>query len=127
MSLAKARVLVVEDEYLIAVHVQDELERAGAEVIGPVPTVKAALQLLERTEIDAAVLNVTLADGPSLPVAEALQKMGKVYVFVTAYEQNVLPGAYVSVPVLNKPVNPTVLIEALAARLGPTRLDRRHT
>ncbi|GGH24618.1 hypothetical protein GCM10007036_31150 [Alsobacter metallidurans] len=85
MSLADARILVVEDKALIALSLQFEIELAGAVVLGPVPSVREALDLLDAEEIDAAIMNVTLIDGDSYPVASVLQEKRKPFVFVTAF------------------------------------------
>lgn len=127
-SLENARILVVEDEPLIALSLQFELELAGAVVVGPVPSVKDALPLVEAAEFDAAIMNVNLIDGPSYPLAEALQEVGKPFVFVTAFEHSMLPGTFVSVPLLSKPVTTSMLLkrlsEILAASEGASALPR---
>jgi CheY-like chemotaxis protein len=64
-QLAGKRVLVVEDDYLVAMEIARALERAGAEVIGPAPTVEAALDALEQTAPDGANLDVN--QGRKLP------------------------------------------------------------
>jgi DNA-binding response OmpR family regulator len=59
--LRDRRILIVEDEYLIAVSLQDALENAGSVVVGPVPSVDKAIQKIEsEPDIDAAVLDVNL-------------------------------------------------------------------
>jgi hypothetical protein len=64
-QLAGKRVLVVEDDYLVAMEIARALERAGAEVIGPAPTVEAALDALEQTAPDGAILDIN--QGRKLP------------------------------------------------------------
>jgi CheY-like chemotaxis protein len=113
MSLAGKRILLVEDEYLVALYVTRLLEEAGAVVLGPVPLTTDAMQIVRRTEIDAAVLDVNLSDGPCYPVAEALTCQNKPFVFVTAYERSSLPVAFRHAPRLTKPVLPAELLNTL--------------
>lgn len=117
--LANARILVVEDEFLIALHVQSELEDAGATVIGPVASIADGLRLVEEGNIDVAVLNVTIADGLSFPIAAALDAKMKPFIFVTSSSRQFLGSAYVSALVIDKPIDFARLIPALVARLTP--------
>src|SRR3954454_7390819 len=71
-GLAGARVLVVEDEFVIALEVEFLLRDFGCEVLGPVPSVVRALELLGRERPDAALLDLNLLDGMAVPVAELL-------------------------------------------------------
>ena len=70
------RVLVVEDESLIAMLVEDGLETLGYEVVGPVGTVDAALRIVEQTPFDLALLDINLGGKQSFPIAEALEARG---------------------------------------------------
>jgi len=82
--LAGRRILVVEDEFLIAMEIQRWLHAAGAEVVGPVPTVSEALSLIDGGHLDAAVLDVNLGDGDtSYPVADRLAVLGIPHLFAT--------------------------------------------
>ena len=78
-------VLVVEDEFLIAMDLEAMLERLGAKVLGPAPTVHAALRLLETLRPDVALLDVHLKDGLVTPVAEALRSQSIPYALASAY------------------------------------------
>ncbi|MDB5686176.1 MAG: response regulator, partial [Rhizorhabdus sp.] len=71
--LENAKVLIVEDEGLIALEIADLVEAAGGSVIGPVPTVAAALALIEAERIDAAIPDGNLADRDITPVALQLR------------------------------------------------------
>lgn len=84
-NLSGAKVLVVEDEPLIAMDHADWLDAGGAIVIGPFAQVSEALQALEAGGIDAAVVDFVLADGNSEALQEALEKKQVPYVVVTAY------------------------------------------
>jgi CheY-like chemotaxis protein len=76
MSLQDKRVLVVEDEALLAMMLEDVFSDAGAQVVGPAATVEQAIALIAPQVIDVALLDVCLRDQRSDPVAEALRQRG---------------------------------------------------
>jgi CheY-like chemotaxis protein len=118
MGLTGRRVLVVEDEALIAMLVEDALLDAGAEVLGPAATVEEALALLEGSAVEAAVLDINLAGQLSTPVADLLAERGVPFVVATGYGAAGLPEHHRGVPVLAKPYDPRELVETLAQLLG---------
>lgn len=79
------RILIVEDEYLIALELDTELTTAGYRVIGPVPDVSAALELLREERPDAAILDVNLAGEWVTPVAEVLRAMSVPFILASGY------------------------------------------
>lgn len=101
----RRRVLVVEDDYLMAQDIWHELDGLGLEVIGPVPSVEGALALLASgaTLPDAAILDVNLGGAMVFPVAEVLRDRGVPFVFATGYDPWSLPQAYAGVPCFEKP------------------------
>ncbi|WP_431281466.1 response regulator [Humitalea sp. 24SJ18S-53] len=112
-SLRGRRVLVVEDEALVAMLVEDALIDAGAEVIGPVRSVNEALASLVRDRPDAAVLDLNLDGVSSSPVADALAAAGVPFVVATGYGVDGMPPGHAGVPVLAKPYDPSALTAAL--------------
>ncbi|RDI53594.1 response regulator [Microvirga subterranea] len=105
-ALRGRRILVVEDEYMMADDLQYDLEKAGAKVVGPVPSVADALRLLATEDaIDGAILDVNLRGEKAYPVADVLRDRGIPFVLATGYEQWALPGAYKDVPRCEKPVD----------------------
>jgi len=104
--LTGRRVLVVEDEALVAMLVEDALLDAGAAVLGPAATVSEALLLLEQERPDVAVLDLNLAGETSTPVADVLAKRGVPFVVATGYGAEGLPPSHAHVPVLAKPYDP---------------------
>ena len=112
--LSGRRVLVVEDEALVAMLVEDALLDAGAEVVGPVATVAEALLLLKGQLPEAAVLDLNLAGETSTPVADELARRGVPFVVATGYGADGLPPGHANVPVLAKPYDPADLTAALA-------------
>ncbi len=109
------RVLVVEDEALVAMLVEDALTDAGAEVLGPVRSVAEAMAALARDRPDAAVLDLNLDGMPSTPVADALAAAGIPFVVATGYGVEGLPPGHAGVRVLAKPYDPLALTRAIAA------------
>ena len=104
LSLRGLRLLVVEDEPLIAMMIADMLQDFGCVVVGPAGSVAHALDLIEREAVDGALLDVTLGGGRrSYPVAEALQKRGIPFAFVTGYGEAGLIADFRGIGVLRKP------------------------
>lgn len=115
------RVLVVEDESLIAMLVEDGLETLGYEVVGPVGTVDAALRIVEKTPFDLALLDINLGGKQSFPIAEALESRGIPYVFLTGYDRSSLPLAFQHRFGLQKPFRMSALQQALEKLQGSKR------
>jgi CheY-like chemotaxis protein len=115
------RVLVVEDESLIAMLVEDGLETLGYEVVGPVGTVDAALRIVEQTPFDLALLDINLGGKQSFPIAEALEARGIPYVFLTGYDRSSLPLAFQHRFGLQKPFRMSALQQALENLQGSKR------
>ena len=107
--------LVVEDDYLVARDLCDELADQGAEVVGPAGSVEEALALVAgEPRIDAAVLDINLRNEKVYPVAEALRARGIPFVFTTGYDAWLVPEAFASVRRLEKPVDMRALIESIS-------------
>ena len=79
------RILVVEDEVIVAMLLEDILADAGATVVGPAARVARALELLEAEPVDAALLDLNLAGEVTIPVAEELKRRGIPFAFATGY------------------------------------------
>ena len=114
--MSRRRLLVVEDEYLLAEDLRRGLEAAGATVIGPAGTLARAIAMADSfADIDGAVLDVNLAGQAVYPLAEKLRLRAVPFVFVTGYETSAIPKCFATVPVLDKPVDMNVLISMLGA------------
>jgi two-component system, chemotaxis family, sensor kinase Cph1 len=113
--LAGRRVLLVEDEFLVAMDVESMLERAGCASIGPAIRLEQALTLACGEAIDAAVLDVNLNGTPVFPVAKALSERGIPFLFTTGYDGASIPPAFQAVLRLQKPFNEDDLIHGLKA------------
>ena len=108
------RVLVVEDEYVLAEDLREGLEHQGAEVMGPVATVADALELLRMEPAPhVAILDINLGGEMVYPVADALRARGIPFIFATGYEPWSIPQAYADVPRAEKPVGLTQSISKL--------------
>jgi CheY-like chemotaxis protein len=118
------RVLVVEDEVLLAWELQDVLQRLGNEVVGPVGSPREALALAETEQLDAALLDVNLGTGTSIDAAATLAARGIPFAFITGYEHKRLPGDLDTVPRLTKPFDERRLASALES-LRPVRRTER--
>ena len=104
-SLRGSRVLVVEDDYLLAQDLGEQLQSWGAEVMGPAATVAGALALLEAGPAPVeAILDIRLGDGWVYPVADVLRARGIPFVFATGCDAWVIPDDYADVPLTEKPV-----------------------
>jgi len=118
-SLRGYRILVVEDEYMLADELRSELVDAGAVVLGPVGTVENALALIgSEGKIDGAILDVNLSGEYAYPVAEKLMDSGVPFVFATGYDASVIPGRFADVVRCEKPISIRKLTEALGAIIG---------
>ena len=114
-ALRGRRVLVIEDEMLVAMEFESLLQRQGCAVVGPASTVDRALALLNHDQPDAALLDLDLNGEPATAVAVALKTRGVPFVLVTGYgeaqsSEPELQGA----PRVDKPVNHYALVRALA-------------
>ena len=114
LPLSGRRILVVEDEYLIAIEMERWLQEAGAEVAGPVSDTERALALIETEALDAAVLDVHLNGEPAYVVADRLTERGVPYLFATG-EFRIAEGSdYRSHAVLGKPLLDEELLRAVS-------------
>ena len=99
------RVLVVEDQMLIAEVLEECLYDLHCQVVGPTGTVEAALRLVHAYPVDAAILDVNLGSETVYPVAEALEARNVPFVFTTGYGEMSLPEQWRAKPRLAKPYN----------------------
>ena len=119
-SLNGRHILVVEDEYMIADAMQRSLEDEGVIVVGPAPSVRKALRLLDAAaDLDGAVLDMNLGDEPVFPVADALQARGIPFLFTTGYDAAAVPPAWRHVQRLEKPIEFAAVARALSACCPP--------
>ena len=96
------KILVVEDCYLMAAALEDVLTEAGADVVALAPSVAVAMNALARHTIDIACLDINLGSETSFPLADVLALRGIPFVFVTAYNADILPPAHRHRPFVDK-------------------------
>ena len=112
-ALAGRRVLVVEDEPLVALDISFELEDAGAEVVAVARTLSDALDTASRVRCDLALLDGNLNGEPVDRVAALLESRGIPFCFVSGYGREHLPRDFQTVPLVEKPFNPDALRSVL--------------
>ena len=117
-SLAGARVLLVEDEPLVAMDLQFELEDAGAEVVAIARTVPEALEMARDAGLDLALLDGNLRGEPVDAVAELLTSRGVPFCFVSGYGREHLPQGFRDAPLIEKPFRPDALRAILTGILA---------
>ena len=113
-DLAGLRVLIVEDEFLLAMELETLVERGGCTTVGPASSVCQALALINGEQPDIALLDVNLKGERATPVAAALQARGVPYVLITGYSTAQLSEPELrGAPRLDKPVNCHALTRAV--------------
>jgi DNA-binding response OmpR family regulator len=112
-SLSGLRILVVEDEFLLALSLEEELRRAGAEIAGPYNSLAAALEAARRETFDIATLDVNLAGEMVYPLADLLLAQGKTFLFLSGYVAASMPQRFQSFRRLPKPYDPEGLVAEL--------------
>jgi DNA-binding response OmpR family regulator len=119
IKLRGHRVLVVEDEYYIATDTARALRGAGAEVMGPCSNEIAANAQVAQTRPDAVIVDINLGDGPSFSLAGSLKQRGIPFLFVTGYDEEVIPVEFDDVTRLQKPVELRQMIDAISRLVTP--------
>jgi DNA-binding response OmpR family regulator len=115
------RVLLAEDEPLIAWDVAQALTDAGYEVVGPHPSCDAALHTIRNEPLDCAVLDVKLSDRLCTDAADLLHERGVPFLFFTAYHIDLLPPHHQHRAWLVKPLERARLVQAVAGLLRSAR------
>lgn len=111
---AGRRVLVVEDEFMLAAELADQLHDAGMIVVGPASTLTEGQMLSRSTDgIDGAVLDISLHGQMVFPLAEELLKRNIPFVFATGYDGGIIPGRFDHIERHSKPVYVDRVIAAI--------------
>jgi two-component sensor histidine kinase/DNA-binding response OmpR family regulator len=105
----KPRVLVVEDEALVAMMIQECLAEFGYRIVGPVCTASEAAAKAQDGQFEAAVLDINLGDGAVYPIADTLAARGVPFVFITGYDAESVDARFRKIPVLQKPIEREML------------------
>ena len=121
--LQGTRILVIEDEFLIATVIEDILRQAGAEDVVIAVNMQEAREALAERALDIAMIDMQLDEGSNSGLSLGKLAMGRniPFIFLTGYSGVVLPEGFTVVPVLTKPYIPRTLIEALSDVLVQSR------
>jgi len=107
------RILIVEDNALLAIELAEALKGAGFEIAGPALTVAQAITLIGKTGCDAAVLDINLRGETSEAVALELRDRGVPFITMTGYARTQQPAIFEGVPTFTKPVAMDAVIAQL--------------
>jgi CheY-like chemotaxis protein len=121
-GLTNCKVLVVEDEMMIAMLIEDMLEEFGCRLVGPATSVPHALELIGKEQVEVAVLDVNLDGQDTYAIADALQQKSVPFIFATGYGSTGLRKEYGNRPVLQKPFQTKALETALAQALADSNV-----
>lgn len=109
------RVLVVEDDYFIAIEMCSALRAAGADVIGPARDLETGLAAIRTERIDCGVLDINLRGRMAFELATELRKRAIPAIFATGYDASMIPAELADVARLEKPVDLAALCRAIEA------------
>lgn len=110
----KPRVLLIEDEALVAMMIQECLDEFGYQVLGPIGTAGEAAAKAKDGQFEAAVLDINLGDGAVYPIADLLAERGVPFVFVTGYDADSVEARFRQIPILQKPIEREMLRKIFA-------------
>jgi DNA-binding response OmpR family regulator len=114
------KILLVEDDALIAMEMEERLTELGYVVLGPAATVAAAEAAVAAERPDAALLDANLAGCSSVGLGEALKRQGVRVAFCTGYDEiRDLPAHMADAPILTKPVSDQILVATLRELMAP--------
>lgn len=117
-TLRNWRILVVEDEYLLAADLENGLSDAGAIVVGPVGTLESALAMIKGAgQIDGAILDVNLSGLTAYPVADLLAQLRVPFIFTTGYDEGAIPPRFDHIPRCEKPYTMSKVEHAIVRAL----------
>lgn len=118
MRLAGVRVLLVEDEAIIAMTAEDMIEELGGTTAAIASTLAEALAAIDGAAFDVALLDINLNGDLSLPAAARLRAAGRPFVFTTGYGAAGSGDDYADVPLVTKPYQTADLAAAIDRALG---------
>jgi CheY-like chemotaxis protein len=122
LNLRGRRVLIVEDEYFLAMDLAERFEDLGVEVVGPAATVGDAIALLKAQQVEGAVLDINVRGQRVYPVADILKQRNVPFVFTSGYSSELEPDAYASIPRCIKPTKFGDVAQMLASEMSRGRV-----
>jgi two-component sensor histidine kinase/CheY-like chemotaxis protein len=128
-EVGSSRLLLVEDELVVGMFMQELLETIGYRPTDPVGRLSDAMEMATKEQFDGAVLDMNLNGEIVYPLADLLTRQRVPFLFVTGYAQRSVDPRFAAVPLLQKPVLPEELADALENILGfrPTKTSRSMT
>jgi CheY-like chemotaxis protein len=112
-SLKDKRILIVEDQYLVAADLSRALETLGGVIVGPVASTEAARAKIAQAEIDLAFLDINLDEQMVFPLADELEQRGIPFIFATGHDATILPDRFKAKFRLEKPFTAQSVQEAV--------------
>lgn len=112
-ELKDLRVLVVEDDPLVAWDIEAILQDAGGAVVGPVGRLSQALDVIAAAQFDVVLLDLNLGRDNSLPAADRLEQARIPFVFLSGHSVDFLPERHRDRPLVSKPFHPRLLLDAI--------------
>lgn len=116
------KILIVEDEALVALALAHTIEDMGAEVVGPAHGVEEGVNLVQTKEIDFALVDFNLRDTQSIPIATELRQRDIPFVFLSGYGRQHIPSEFKDVNLLQKPCDPEDIRKAILETLPEAKL-----
>ena len=120
-ALTDVRVLIVEDEFLLADDLARALKAAGGHPVGPASTIRQAEDLIKRERVDAAIVDLNLNGEMASEFAEGLASRNLPCLIVSGYAHDGLPETVSTIPRIEKPVSPAAVLKVLENELGRSR------
>ncbi len=117
--LSGLRILVVEDNYLVASALQQHLEELDCTVVGPVPSLEEGMNIVQTQDIAGAILDINIIGGTSAPIAHRLREKNIPFFFITGYTSpRLLPDSLTDCCRLMKPIDEEVLERAVRREIA---------
>lgn len=115
-DLTGLKILLVEDNFLVAHMLKSLLAEMGCEVVGPAPTLEQGLDLARDEQLAGAILDINIIGGTSVPIAETLQQRRTPFIFISGYASpQLLPHKLIHVRRLHKPIDERSLETAMSS------------
>jgi CheY-like chemotaxis protein len=108
------RVLVIEDDDVMASQLARAFTDVGAEVVGPVASLGRAIEVAETAQFDCALVDINLKGVAAYPVVDILIRRSLPLAFITGYARSSIPPVYKNIPLIPKPLDPSEIARALA-------------
>ena len=118
MQLLGQRILIIEDDAIISLDIEFALAAAGAEVVGPAPTVSRAVELANDSNITAAIVDLRLRRESAGPAVDSLRHRGIAFIFYSGQADQQAAQVWPEVPLLMKPARHEAIVATLAAQIA---------